>query len=98
MQGQHSSSIVLMTDIDRHIHYFIQYQHPIFVTVQCHDNGKSMFRTHRWTVAFKKHIDHRFLYYFLDEWFVLDTKFYTLIQGKNDRIKKYIKTEVGIKY
>jgi len=64
MQGQHNSSIVLMTAIDRHIHYFIQYQHPIIVTVQYHDNGESLFRTH---------IDHGFLYYFLDERSVQDT-------------------------
>ena len=55
MQGQHNTSIVLMTAIDRHIHYFIQYQPPIIVTVQYHDNGKSLFLTH---------IDRRFLYYF----------------------------------
>jgi len=50
-----------MTAIDRDFHYYlIRYQSRIIVTVQYHDNGETLFLTH---------IDHRFLYYFLDERF-----------------------------
>jgi hypothetical protein len=58
MQGQCNIRLVIMTAIDRHFNYFIQYQTCIIVTVHYHDNGETLFLTH---------IDHGFLYYVLDE-------------------------------
>ena len=58
MQDQRNIRLVIMTAIDQHFNYFIQYQTCIIVTVQYHDNGETLFLTH---------IDHGFLYYFLDE-------------------------------
>jgi hypothetical protein len=58
MQGQRHIRLVIMTAIDRHFNYFIQYQTCIIVTVQSHDNGETLFLTH---------IDQGFLFYFLDE-------------------------------
>ena len=60
MQGQGNIILIIMAAIDRHFNYFIQYQSCIIVTVQYHDNGETLFQ---------KHIDRRFLYYFLDERF-----------------------------
>ena len=60
IQGQRNVRLVIMTAIDQHFNYFIQYQTCIIVTVQYHDNGETLFLTH---------IDRRFLYYFLDERF-----------------------------
>jgi hypothetical protein len=58
MQGQRNIRLVIMTAIDQHFNYFIQYQTCIIVRVQYHDNGEILFLTH---------IDHGFLYYALDE-------------------------------
>jgi hypothetical protein len=60
MQDQRNIRLVIMTAIDRHFNYFIQYQTCIIVTVQYHDNKETLFLTH---------IDPRSLYYFLDERF-----------------------------
>jgi hypothetical protein len=60
MKGQRNIRLVIMTAIDRHFNYFILYQTCIIVTVQYHDNGETLILTH---------IDHGFLYYFLDERF-----------------------------
>jgi hypothetical protein len=56
MQDQRNIRLVIMTAIDRHFNYFIQYQTCIIVTVLYHDNRETLFLTH---------IDHWFLYYFL---------------------------------
>jgi hypothetical protein len=58
MRDQRNIRLVIMTAIDRHFHYLIQYQTCIIVTVLYHDNGETLFLTH---------IDREFLYYFLDE-------------------------------
>jgi hypothetical protein len=55
MQDQRNIRLVIMTAIDRHFNYFIQYQTCIIVTVQYHDNKETLFLTH---------IDPRSLYYF----------------------------------
>jgi hypothetical protein len=60
MQGQRNIRLVIVTVIDRCSNYFIQYQTCIIVTVRYQDNGETLFLTH---------IDHGFLYYFLDERF-----------------------------
>ena len=60
MQDQRNIRLVIMTAIDRHFNYFIQYQTCIIVTVQYHDYRETLFLTH---------IDPRSLYYFLDERF-----------------------------
>ena len=43
MQGQYNIGLGIMTAIDRHFNYFIQYQTCIIVTVQYHDNGETLF-------------------------------------------------------
>jgi hypothetical protein len=62
MQDQRNIRLVIMTAIDRHFNYFIQYQTCIIVTVQYHDNGET-------ETLFLTHIDRRFLYYFRDKRF-----------------------------
>ena len=58
MQGQRNIRLIIIAASDRHFNYFIQYQSCIIVTVWYQDNGDTLFLTH---------IDHGFLYYFLDE-------------------------------
>jgi hypothetical protein len=64
MQGEHNIGLIIMTAIDRHFNYFIQYQFYIIVTVQYHDNEETLLLTH---------MDRRLLYYFLDERYILET-------------------------
>jgi hypothetical protein len=53
--GQRNIILIIMTAIDRHFNYFIQYQFCIIVTVQYHDNEELMLLNDTRIVCYRKY-------------------------------------------